>query len=156
MAYYISSNFDKIDDESFKGTDFLTHRFNSDGYPQIDLKNFKVIENQEQLDNVIGEVKTFKNYYKPGDIVTDKSSFNINSTNICYRADGKPMKLTEEFKEKYPQCMVCSVVDKKDLPDSDTWRETKTNINTVCLFNPESKNNSGIPNLSECKKMCKI
>jgi hypothetical protein len=66
------------------------------------------------------------------------------------------MKLTKEFKEKYPQCMVCNIVSDKDLTDSDTWKNTKTNINEVCLFNPNSKKNSGIPNLNQCKKMCNV
>lgn len=155
-AYYISSNFDKIDSESFKGMDFIAKRFDSDGYPQVNLKNFKVIKNQEQLDDVVNEVKTFKNYYKAGDIVTDNASFNIDKNNICYRADGKPMKLTKAFLKKYPQCMVCSTVNKKDLADSDSWEDTKTNIESVCLFNPDSKKDSGIPNLEGCKKMCNI
>ena len=155
-AYYISSNFDKIEPESFKDMEFIAKRFDSQGYPQVNLKNFRVIKNQDQLDKVVDEVKTFKNYYKPGDIVTDNSSFNITKDNICYRTDGKPMKVNKQFKEKYPQCMVCSVVDKEDLADSDTWKDTKTNINEVCLFNPESKKDSGIPNLEGCQKMCSI
>ena len=155
-AYYISSNFDKIDEHSFSGMDFIANKFDSDGYPQMDLNEYKVVSNETQLDQIIDEAKTFKNYYKSGDIVTGNSSFNIDKNNICYRTDGKLMELTPEFKKKYPQCMVCSTVDKNQLANSDSWRNTKTNIDKVCLFNPKSKKDSGIPNLKGCKKMCNL
>jgi hypothetical protein len=155
-AYYISSNFDKIDEKSFNGVNFIANKFNSDGYPQMNLKNYKIVKNQKDLNKIIDTVKTFKNNYKPGDIVTDNSSFNIDKDNICYRTDGKPMELTKEFKQKYPQCMVCNTVDKSDLEHSDSWKHTKTNINEVCLFNPESKTDSGILNLAGCKKVCNV
>jgi hypothetical protein len=155
-AFYISSNFDKIDDESFSDLHIIARNFSSDGYPQINLKNYEVVRNKKQMEKVVNKAQGFKNMYKPGDIVDDNSSFNITRDNICYRSDGKPMKLTKEFKKKYPECMVCNLVPKKELKDSDSWRNTKTNINEVCLFNPDSENNSGIPNLKECQSMCKI
>mgnify|MGYP003385989585 FL=1 len=122
----------------------------------MNLKKYRIIKNEKQLQKIIDEAKTFKNNYKPGDIVTDKSSFNIGKNDICYRTDGKRMKLTPEFTDKYPQCMVCNTIDKEDLADSDTWKNTRTNINEVCLFNPKSKKDSGIPNLAGCKKMCGV
>lgn len=154
--FYISSNFDKIDDESFDDLHLISRNFNSNGYPQINLKNYKVVENNKQMAQVIDKAQTFKNIYAAGDIVDDNSSFNITRDNICYRTDGKPMKLTKEFKKKYPQCMVCNIIPNDDLKDSDSWRNTKTNINEVCLFNPDSENNSGISNLKECKNMCGV
>lgn len=155
-AYYISSNFDKIDEQSFNNMEFISRKFDSDGYPKINLNKFRLIKNQNQLDELVNEAKTFKNYYTSGDIVTDNSSFNINKNDICYRTDGKRMKLTKEFTNKYPQCMVCNIIDKNELDDSDSWKSTKTNINEVCLFNPESTKDSGIPNLEGCKKMCGV
>lgn len=155
-AYYIASNFDRIDEESFKDLHLLDRHFNSEGYPQVDLKKFRVVRNENQMENVVNEAQSFKNIYKPGDIVTDNSSFNITRDNICYRANGKPMKVTKALKEKYPDCMVCNTIAQEELKDSDSWRNTRTNINEVCLFNPDAKDNSGIPNLEQCKKMCKI
>lgn len=154
--HYISSNFDKIDKESVQDLDILNKHFDPEGYPQINLKNYRVATNKTQMENIINEAQSFKNIYNPGDIVTDNSSFNITRDNICYRSNGKPMKVTKDFKEKYPQCMVCNTISQDELKDSDSWRNTKTNIKEVCLFNPNTTNNSGIPNLDQCKKMCNI
>jgi len=155
-AFYISSNFDKIDSGSFDDLHVISRNFSSDGYPQMDINNYKVIKNNKQMEKIVHEAQNFKNMYAAGDIVNDKSSFNISRDNICYRSNGKPMKLTKKFKEKYPECMVCNTVPQNNLKDSDSWRNTKTNINEVCLFNSKSENNSGIPNLKECKNMCKV
>ena len=43
--------------------------------------DFKVIGIDNDLNKVLNEVKTFKNMYKVGDIVTQNSSFNINADN---------------------------------------------------------------------------
>lgn len=156
MDFYIASNYNKINEKSLQNLPMISRQFNSSGYPQVDLDDFTIIKNKQNLDKVVQKAKTFKNIYKPGDIVSDNSSFNITKDNICYRNNGKPMKVTREFKDKYPECMVCTTIPAEKLKDSESWKDTKTNIEKVCLFNPKSKDNSGIANLKECKKMCSI
>ena len=51
--------------------------------------------------------------------------------------------------------MVCSVHD-KNFYNTQEWKNTKTNIDKVCLFNDNNKNYPGVPNLEQCKKFCKV
>jgi len=156
-AIYISSNFNKVDSSSFNDElSFLLLDFANTKLPTIDTTNKKIIENQTQLNVVLNEAKNMKNFYNPGDIVTESSNFNITRDDICYRSEGKAINPTPTFMEQYPNCMVCSTEPEQSLYHSNTWFDTKTNINQVCLFNPTAESNSGIANLSQCQKFCSI
>ncbi len=162
-AIYIAQNFNKIDSESFDNElNFLLYDFASTKFPIIDLekytKNGHVIENEDDLKNILTDVSKMKNIYNVGDIVKADSSFNITRNDICYKnSENKFNKIsTEELIEKYPECMVCEVRSESNLKNSPSWKNTKTNIKKVCLFNPSAEPNSGIPNLDECKKICQV
>ena len=156
-AIYISQNYDKVDSSSFDDEMiFLLYDFSNTKFPNIDFKNKKLIETQSELEGILSEAKLMKNFYKPGEIVEANSTFHIDKNQICHRHDGKPIKPTAEFLQKYPDCMVCSVESEKDIYDSNAWKNTHTNINTVCLYNPTAETNSGIPNMEECQKFCSI
>jgi len=156
-AIYISQNYDKIDSSSFDNeVDFILGKFNSTTFPQMNLDGKKIINTESDLSSVLNEVKLMKNFYKPGDIVLTNSTFDIDKNKICYRQDGKLIKPTVDFLQKYPECMVCTVESEQNLYESNPWKTTKTNINKVCLYNPTAETNSGIPNLNDCKKFCNV
>lgn len=156
-AIYISQNYDKVDSSSFNDElMFLLFSFQNTKFPEINLEKKKTIETKSELESVLSEAKNMKNFYKPGDIVSVNSTFDIDKNNICYRNDGNPIKPTVEFLQRYPECMVCSVESEKDVYNTNSWKTTKTNINKVCLFNPDAESNSGLPNLSDCKNFCGI
>lgn len=156
-AIYISNNYNKVDASSFDDELYFSlYNFSNTQFPEINLDNKKIIKNQSDLDSVLNKVKLMKNFYKPGEIVTSNSTFDINKNNICHRHDGKSIKPTSDFLQKYPECMVCSIESDQNIYDSNSWKTTKTNINKVCLFNPSAESNSGIPNLSDCQKFCNI
>ena len=52
--------------------------------------------------------------------------------------------------------MVCSVEDNKNLTDTLGWKNTKTNIAKVCLYDPNATSKTGTPNLAQCKTFCNI
>jgi len=156
-AIYISQNFNKVDSSSFNDElSFLLADFANTKLPEINLNKKKLLETNSELDVVLSEANQMKNFYKPGDIVTTGSTFGITKNDICYRHNGKTIKPTSEFISKYPNCMVCSVENKNTLKNSNAWKNTKTNIDKVCLYNPMAETNSGIPNLSQCQNFCGI
>lgn len=156
-AIYISQNYDKVDSSSFNDElMFLLFSFQNTKFPEINLDKKKIIETQSELESVLSEAKNMKNFYKPGDIVSANSTFAIDKNNICYRNDGNPIKPTAEFLQRYPECMVCSVESEQDIYNTNSWKTTKTNINKVCLFNPDAESNSGLPNLNDCQNFCGI
>jgi hypothetical protein len=156
-AIYISQNFNKVDSSSFDDElTFLLVDFANTKLPEIDLDKKKILETNIELDNVLSEVSGMKNFYKPGDIVESGSTFGITRNDICYRHNGKPIKPTSDFITQYPNCMVCSVENKDTLEKSNAWANTKTNINKVCLYNPNAEANSGIPNMEQCQNFCGV
>ena len=156
-AIYLNQNFDKVDESSFNDEiNFLTLEFNNTDLSQIDLSTFNVIDTSAKFNNIINEAHAFKNLYNPGDIVNTKSSFNISPDDICYRSNGKQIKSDSNFVKNYPDCMVCKVDDATNIYDSNSWKNTKTNINQVCLFNTNADANSGIPNMQQCRKLCNV
>ena len=156
-AIYISQTYDKVDSSSFDDEMiFLLYEFSNTKFPEIDTDNKKFIQTQPELESVLSEAKLMKNFYKPGDIVTVNSTFGISKNDICHRHNGKLIKPTEEFLQKYPECMVCSVESENNVYDTNSWKNTKTNIDKVYLYNPAAESNSGIPNISDCQKFCGI
>jgi hypothetical protein len=156
-AIYISQNYNKVNSDSFNDEMiFLLYDFSNTKFPEIDFENKKIIDTQSKLESVLSEVKLMKNFYKPGDIVNANSSFDIDKNQICHRHDGKPIKPTVEFLQRYPECMVCSVESEDNVYNNNSWKTTKTNIDKVCLYNPDAESNSGIPNLIDCQKFCNV
>ena len=156
-AIYISKNFNKVDTGSFNDElAFLLNNFANTKLPEINIDGKNIIQTQSELDSTLAKASVMKNFYKPGDIVTSDSTFQIEKNDICYRHNGKPINPDSTFMEQYPNCMVCSIEDPAILPNSNAWINTKTNINQVCLYNPTAETNSGIPNLEQCQKFCNI
>jgi hypothetical protein len=157
QAIYISQNFNKVDSSSFNDelTYFLAN-FTDTKFPELDMSSKNIINTQSELNTVLSEAKSMKNFYKPGDIVSANSTFDITKDNICYRHNNQPIKPTPEFMKKYPNCMVCSIEDESNLKNTLGWKNTKTNISKVCLYDPNAPTNSGIPDLSQCKQFCGI
>jgi hypothetical protein len=152
QAAYISNNFIKINPDSITNNS-LNLQLN-DLYPEIDLSKYIVINDQNEFNKLAQIASNFKNIYKPGEIVNLSSDFNIDKNKICYKESN--LNLDPNFMKKYPECMVCSVDSSSDYKNMSNWNKTKTNIKEICLFNPNSEPNSGIPNLNDCKNFCKI
>ena len=157
QAIYLSQNFNKVDSSSFNDElSYLLVDFADTKFPEIDMSKKKIINDQSELDIVLSDAKNMKNFYKPGDIVTASSTFGITKDDICYRQNNKPIKPTPEFMKKYPNCMVCSIEDDKNLHDTIGWKNTKTNISKVCLYDPKATIKTGTPNLEQCKNFCNV
>lgn len=156
-ANFLTNNFDKLNEES---GDMLSNDIYSSfakiNIPQVDINNYRIILNQNDLSAVISNLSNYKNFYKPGEIVTMPSSEIIDKNIICYQNKGKVIETDPEFLEKYPQCMVCSVNNSPNLTETIGWKNTKTNISEVCLFNPDPDVKFPVASLEDCKKMCKI
>lgn len=157
-AIFISQNFDKIDESSFANKmNFFLADFTNTNFPTIDINDKKIIKTESELNKVLSETHNMKNFYRPGDLVELDSNFNITRNDICYRDVDNKKTLMQQF----PGCMVCSA--KSILPEnlnnlynSKSWKNTNTNIDKVCLFNPNAETNSGIANLEQCQKFCNI
>lgn len=147
---FISNNYIKINENSFPDQlKLINLYFKHIDLPEIDLSTYSVISKQEDFNDLLNEAEKFVNLYKPGDLVNKNSSFNIDKNTICY----KNIKDTE-YINAHPDCMVCSV--NNDYLDTRGWNNTRTNINTLCLFNKDAEVNSGIPSENDCKKLCNI
>ncbi len=156
-ANFLATNYNKVDPISYtKEMDFMYNQFENSDFPTTDLSKYKVISNELELNNLIESVSKFKNFYKPGEIVVSPSSIGIDKNIICYQDKGKLLKTDPEFLAKYPECMVCDTNNSSDLKNTIGWKNTKTNISEVCLFNPNPEPNSPIPSLTDCKKFCNI
>jgi hypothetical protein len=156
-AIYLSKFYNKIDEKSFNNeVDFINTNFATTILPTAELTGKKIISNQNELSNVLNEVKTFKNMYNVGDIVTQNSDFNITADNICYADHMDKLAADPEFKKKYPNCMVCSVNPESNYKFTNSYKNTKTNINKVCLFNPNASANSDEFNYDGCAKVCSV
>jgi hypothetical protein len=154
---YISKNFNKINPDSFdKELEYIDSYFKNNNLPRTDLARYKLITSQGDLDKLIFEASTFKNIYKPGEIVNTNSTFDIDKNKICYQNKNILLKNDPNFISNHPECMVCSINPPETYDKTNSWFNTKTNIKEVCLFKPNSSPNSGIPNLDDCKKFCSI
>ena len=152
-ALYISNNFNQINPNSFNmNKEFIDLYFYDYNYPSIDLTNYNVINDKFELNNLIEQASKFKNIYQPGEIVNAPSSFNnINDfkNKICFKSNN-------DLNKKYSDCMVCSVNPSNDYKNTNSWKNTSTNIKDLCLFNLNAQPNTGIANLDDCKKLCNI
>jgi len=157
QAIYLSQNFNKVDASSFdEQLAYLLVEFADTKLPELDMGDKKIVNTLTELDTVLAESKDMKNFYSPGDIVDSNSTFGIGKNEICYRHNNKPIKPTSEFMAKYPNCMVCAIEDDKNLTNTQGWKNTKTNISKVCLYDPKATPKTGTPNLSQCKTFCNI
>jgi len=159
QAIYLSQNYNKVDPSSFNDQlYYLLVDFADTKFPEINMDKKKVINTQMELDTILADAANMKNFYKPGEIVSANSTFGIGKNEICYRQNNIPIKPTPEFMAKYPECMVCAVEDEtnENLFNTPGWKNTKTNISKVCLYDPKAKPNSGIPNLAQCKTFCNV
>jgi hypothetical protein len=160
QAIYLSQNFNKVLPSSYNDQlSYLLIEFADTKFPELNMDKKKIVNTQNELDTILIEAASMKNFYKPGDIVTSDSTFGIGKNEICYRQNNISIKPTPEFIDKYPNCMVCAVEnenDNIDLKNTSGWANTKTNISKVCLYNPNAKPNSGIPDLTQCKTFCNI
>ena len=157
QAIFLSQNFNKVDSSSFNDQlSYLLVEFADTKLPELDMGDKKIVNTQTELDTVLAQSKNMKNYYSPGDIVNSSSTFSITKDDICYRHNNKPIKPTPEFMKKYPNCMVCAIEDDKNLTNTQGWKNTKTNISKVCLYDPKATPKTGTPNLAQCKTFCNI
>lgn len=159
-AFYINSNYDKINDSSFGNEiELIYDDIEKSNLPTTDIRFHKLISNPNEFNNLINLTSSYKNIYKPGELVISNSAQNIDKNKICYRQNGILLDTDTNFINKYPDCMVCSTVsseNQENLEKSKTWINTKTNIENVCLFNLNSRPNSDVPNLGDCKKFCNV
>lgn len=157
QAIYLSQNYNRVDPSSFNNQlTYLLVDFADTKFPELDMEEKKLIDTQTELDTVLSKANEMKNFYRPGEIVEADSTFNITKNDICYRQNNKPIKPTPEFIAKYPNCMVCEIENDDNLMNTNGWKNTKTNISKVCLYDPKSKPKSGIPNLEQCKSFCNV
>jgi hypothetical protein len=156
-SFFLAQNFDKVDETSFDNeNDFVMTTFNNMVLPETDISKYHVIKTTTELNNVIDEAKKFKNFYKPGDIVVNGSNFNITRNDICYNAHQELINSNPDYISQHPECMVCTINGENDYKNTKSWRNTQTNIEQICLFNPTAENESKILNLNGCKKFCNI
>ena len=154
---YLSSNYNKVDVNSFNDElDYVNTYFNDTKLPEINISSYNVINNEQKLNTLLNEAKTFKNIYAPGEKVLKSSNFNITKDDICYNRYKGKLAGDKNFIVNYPDCMVCSVNDTNSYEHDNSWKNTKTNIKEVCLYNPTAETNSGILNYDGCKKICNV
>lgn len=156
-ALFLANNFYKIDDSSFNNeVNFINDDFADIRLPESDFNNKTLISTQQDWNNLLTKASGYKNLYKPGDVVIKSSDYNISKDTICYKDYETHLSNDPSFKTKYPECMVCAVNPDADYKNTKSWKNTKTNIHKVCLFNPNAPNNSTILNYTGCKNLCNI
>lgn len=156
-ALYLANNYYKIDDSSFDNElNFINQDFVNVRFPEMDFSDKLIITNQYELDETIKKSNEYKNLYKVGDVVIKPASSNVTKDTICYKDYETHLSNDPNFKKKYPDCMVCSVNPENDYKNTKSWKNTKTNIHKVCLFNPNATEKSPILNYNDCKKLCKL
>ncbi len=154
-ALYLSNNYYKIDDSSFDNEiSFINDNFADIRLPQSDFNNKTLVKTTSEWNDLISKANNYKNFYEPGDVVIKPSDANISKDNICYKDYESHLTNDPSFKQKYPECMVCSVNPDTDYKNTKSWKNTKTNIEKVCLFNPNIKNNSTNLNYDGCRNLC--
>lgn len=155
-AQYIKNNFDLIEPSSIEQKlQSITNEYNSVDFPMVDAEGHVFISNADELKDIVGRAKTMKNFYKVGDLVVSNSTFDIDKDKICFGTG------TGTGARKYTECMVCSVIPDDQLENSRSWKTTRTNINRVCLFNPNIDPNTSSPadaiaSMEQCKKFCQV
>ena len=156
-ALFLANNFYRIDDASFNNElTFINDDFVDIRLPKSDFKGKTLISTTAQWKDLLTKANSYKNLYKPGDVVIKPSEYNISKDTICYKDYETHLANDPNFKKRYPECMVCSVNPDADYKNTKSWKNTKTNIHKVCLFNPNAPNNSTILNYDGCKKLCSL
>jgi hypothetical protein len=156
-SLYLANNYYKVDDSSLNNEImFINDDFMDIRLPASDFNGKILIKTPKEWNDLIAKTKTYKNFYKVGDVVLNPSEYNISKDNICYKDHLKHLNSDPNFKKKYPECMVCSVNPEQDYTKTKSYANTKTNIHKVCLFNPSAPDNSNILNYNGCKKLCRI
>ena len=154
-ALYLANNYYKIDDSSFNNEiTFINNDFADIRLPESNFNGKNLIKTQQEWNNLLANANGYKNLYKVGDIVIKPSESNISKDAICYKDYETHLSNDPDFKKKYPECMVCSINTDEDYKNTKSWKNTKTNIHKVCLFNPNAPANSTILNYDGCRKLC--
>ena len=154
-ALFLSNNFYRIDDSSFNNEiSFINNDFVDIRLPASDFNGKTLIKTQQDWNDLLAKANGYKNLYKVGDIVIKPSEYNISKDTICYKDYETHLSNDPNFKKKYPECMVCSVNPDEDYRNTKSWKNTKTNIHKVCLFNPNAPANSTMLNYDGCRKLC--
>ncbi len=152
----ISQKFNKIDENSMND---IINKFKneliccSNDIPSIDNSKGIFISDINELSELIDKTSSFKNIYKPGEIVDSNSSFTIDKNKICFKSENKLSNLNPEIKNMFTGCIACSV-QSEDYSNTPGWNNTKTNIKQVCLYGDNPDPLLGVPNLEQCKKLC--
>ena len=156
-SLFLANNFYKVDDGSFNNElTFINDDFVDIRLPESDFKGKVLISTPAQWKDLLSKANSYKNLYKPGDVVIKPSNYNISKDTICYKDYETHLANDPNFKKKYPECMVCSVNPDEDYKSTKSWKNTQTNIHKVCLFNPNASNDSTILNYNGCKNLCSI
>jgi len=156
-SLFLANNFYKVDDSSFNNQlSFINDDFVDIRLPESDFKGKVLISTPAQWKDLLSKAGSYKNLYKPGDVVIKPSNYNISKDTICYKDYETHLANDPNFKKKYPECMVCSVNPDEDYKSTKSWKNTQTNIHKVCLFNPNASNDSTILNYNGCKNLCSI
>jgi hypothetical protein len=156
-ALFLANNYYKIDNSSFNNeVSFINDDFVDIRLPASDFSGKTLISSQQEWNDLISKANGYKNLYKPGDVVIKPSEYNISKDTICYKDYETHLSNDPNFKKKYPECMVCSVNPDADYKNTKSWKNTKTNIHKVCLFNPNAPADSSILNYDGCRKLCAL
>lgn len=143
----IIKNYTKINDNdlnNLKNYAFKTY-FNNSASNISPLKNNITINNNNDLITLLYKSKNQKNIYKVGDKVLQDPTFYISKNDICYNN----VPLNEIH--LYSGCSVCSV----NPSNKYISNKTKTNIESVCLYNDnKNKKDKNIPTSSQCANLC--
>jgi hypothetical protein len=154
-ATYLANNYYRIDDSSFNNElAFINDDFVDIRLPENDFNGKILVKTTSEWNDVLAKANSYKNLYKEGDVVIKPSEYNISKDTICYKDYETHLANDPTFKQKYPECMVCSVNPDTDYKNTKSWKNTKTNIHKVCLFNPNTSNDSTILNYNGCKNLC--
>ena len=154
-ALFLSNNFYRIDDGSFNNEiSFINSDFVDIRLPPSDFDGKTLIKTQKEWDDVLAKAGGYKNLYKVGDVVIKPSEYNISKDTICYKDYENNLSSDPNFKKKYPECVVCSINPDEDYRNTKSWKNTKTNIHKVCLFNPNAPAHSTMLNYDGCRKLC--
>ena len=138
----ILKNYEKINDD-----EFIDIKMNTNiGNIPTELKgnNIKIINSNDELLYLLSKSHRQKNIYKVGEAVTNDSTFYINKNDICYK------DIPTSDRHLYEGCLVCSI----NPTNNYLKTETKTNINSVCLYNNKSNKDKSIPSSTLCKGLC--
>ena len=148
---YLNNNFLKISDDAMTTKiNNIEKSISNIKLPESTFENDTLINTQNELNTLIKTSSKYKHFYKPGDIVINPSSATIDKNKICNS------KNINNVQSENSSCMVCSVDKNNDYKNSVGWKNTKTNIDKVCIFNPNSSTDPLNVDYTECRKLCNL